>query len=1350
MNKFYVLILVLISFLQQSFSANITSNGTGGGNWNANASWSGGIIPTAGDNAIIAAGDIINVNVNSSITNLTINGTLNFNINLITLTASGNLIFNGTGATTGANATRALSVSGTMLVAVAATATVSGINFSIGGTSSLNGQLTFNNTLGTKTLTGNVTMNTGGIFYFIAGVTLNLSNNLIMNAGSSIDGTVTSTINVSGTFNAAAGGIETVGLNSLKVTSTSQIDGTLIFSNTGGAPVLTGNVTISATGSINFTAAQTVAMSGNLIMNPGSSIDGSVTGVITVGGTFTGVVGGTETLGRLALTVANTSSINGTLLFSNVTGTKTFTGDVTVGASGSINFSAAQTVAMSGNLNSSGGSTIGGGGATGLINLTGNFNTLTGGTTTLGGLTLNITGNLTIQAPSAVLNATSVNNIINLTGNWSVASTAADPFVEGMSSVRLKGTSGTQTISTVLAAGETFYNLSLTNSSVASPGVSTSKNITVTQAYNQTGIAILDLNGHTLSVASQNNTGAYITCSLSAGKIISSSAGAAISFTDANDSTNVLFSGTNVGSVTHAIPLTINVGRMCLANLELYGVGNFTKSLDYVSTSCGGGNKYHNNVTFTSPASGGHWRMGDNAAPPDTFLAVSTFNANANGSAGNNNFILGAGSSGNYYADSVYLTSTTVGGLFVGRSNDTKTNSHTFNGPVIVSVTLTGNVTFGESSSSKNDSVIFKNTLQLNSSASSTGDIYVGNNSYSTINFNNTGQLIDGLIAGATSIYFLNITQVGGLVQTTTNSGPTNSNINIGVGSSTANLAPCTWNGSVNFTAPNINIAKSNFNGTSNNFTMNGTTNPQTCYGGNTFGVGSTSTFVNNGSVYWRLANTIADNYNGNVIYSRASIGALSPAYVTACNYAGNITILAGSDSVDFASGGGSVVLSGTSSANFTNNGTKGTSMKSITMNKTGGASFTLKNSVGMPANGSLALNNGLLNTSSSAFLFLMDETVSVLPVVTSASTSYINGPMRYDMSVNASTKNLLFPIGKSADCRPVILTLQHNIATSFSYMAEVFDSSAVYSNYTLPATVDTVSGVHFWNITRTVTSSGISASSTNLNYSAGAYPLIQLYFGTNDYVYEGANLTIVKNTAVAPTQWIDIGASCALGNFSTPQAGSIISTTSGTPFNSFSTFTLGSKLGGWNSLPIELLDFSAVANQNKVDLKWQTITETNNAYFTIEKSKDGIIFNKLIDMPGAGNSTSQIDYYESDYQPYDGTSYYRIKQTDFNGAYKYYPMRSVNFSVGKNIFLYPNPINKNDNISVKINGYKNQAVTVVLRDVQGREFFTKVLLSEENSQLFIIDEFHTIPEGTYLVTASSNDKIYNYKFIVK
>jgi len=68
----------------------------------------------------------------------------------------------------------------------------------------------------------------------------------------------------------------------------------------------------------------------------------------------------------------------------------------------------------------------------------------------------------------------------------------------------------------------------------------------------------------------------------------------------------------------------------------------------------------------------------------------------------------------------------------------------------------------------------------------------------------------------------------------------------------------------------------------------------------------------------------------------------------------------------------------------------------------------------------------------------------------------------------------------------------------------------------------------------------------------------------------------------------------------------------------------------------------------------------------------------------------------------------------------------------------------------VRLTGYKDQEVVVVLMDSQGREFLSRVLLSGDNERVFIVDETRSLPSGTYIVTASSNDKIYNYKLIVR
>jgi hypothetical protein len=108
--------------------------------------------------------------------------------------------------------------------------------------------------------------------------------------------------------------------------------------------------------------------------------------------------------------------------------------------------------------------------------------------------------------------------------------------------------------------------------------------------------------------------------------------------------------------------------------------------------------------------------------------------------------------------------------------------------------------------------------------------------------------------------------------------------------------------------------------------------------------------------------------------------------------------------------------------------------------------------------------------------------------------------------------------------------------------------------------------------------------------------------------------------------------------------------------------------------LPITLITFNGQLNESKkVDLYWSTASEVNNDYFTIERSKNGHLFSPILQQRGAGNSSNFLHYSDIDEEPLQGVSYYRLKQTDFDGQYTYSKIVTVNFT--KNSFLiYPNP----------------------------------------------------------------------------
>lgn len=99
---------------------------------------------------------------------------------------------------------------------------------------------------------------------------------------------------------------------------------------------------------------------------------------------------------------------------------------------------------------------------------------------------------------------------------------------------------------------------------------------------------------------------------------------------------------------------------------------------------------------------------------------------------------------------------------------------------------------------------------------------------------------------------------------------------------------------------------------------------------------------------------------------------------------------------------------------------------------------------------------------------------------------------------------------------------------------------------------------------------------------------------------------------------------------------------------NSFSEFT--ALLDASSTLPVNLLSFTGQKRGTNVDLQWVTSSETNNAYFTIQKSRDGTNWTLLDTVAGQGTTTQQTTYNYADTSPYSGYNYYRLLQTDFTG----------------------------------------------------------------------------------------------------
>ena len=133
--------------------------------------------------------------------------------------------------------------------------------------------------------------------------------------------------------------------------------------------------------------------------------------------------------------------------------------------------------------------------------------------------------------------------------------------------------------------------------------------------------------------------------------------------------------------------------------------------------------------------------------------------------------------------------------------------------------------------------------------------------------------------------------------------------------------------------------------------------------------------------------------------------------------------------------------------------------------------------------------------------------------------------------------------------------------------------------------------------------------------------------------------------------------------------------------------------------LPVELTSFTAAASSNAVNLKWSTATEIKNNGFGVERSTNNSNWVTLGFVSGNGNSNSVKNYsYTDNSVSKSGKYYYRLKQVDNDGSYKYTNSTEVNF-VAPSVFAlnqnYPNPFNPSTIIAYSVPTGSNVKLTV-------------------------------------------------------
>lgn len=517
------------------------------------------------------------------------------------------------------------------------------------------------------------------------------------------------------------------------------------------------------------------------------------------------------------------------------------------------------------------------------------------------------------------------------------------------------------------------------------------------------------------------------------------------------------------------------------------------------------------------------------------------------------------------------------------------------------------------------------------------------------------------------------------------------------------------FNGTVNVNFNQMYLNGSTFNNTTL-LTQNGTSSI-TSNGGNTFN--GTTIISSTGTGEFRLANTTADDYNGNVTFRNTTANKLYPAYGSTVRFAGNISTVGSTAAVSLTQGAGNgrILFDGTGEQSISADAAFAPTVRNITINKASG-SLTIGSNLTVTNN--LTLTSGNIVSSSSNLLILNDNaTVSGV-----SSLSYVSGPVR-----KVGNDAFTFPVGKGGVYRPISISAPGNTAHHFTAEYNSGSSESLYSHASKDGSIDHLNTTEYWILNRT---NGTSNVNVTLSW-AGASGLVE-------------NLSTLRVCRWDGSMWRDHGNGGTTGNTS---AGTISSSSA---ITSFSPFTLGSS-NPQNPLPVELLTFTATAASNTVNLDWSTASESNNHFYTVERSKDLKSFETVARIEGAGNANHTIYYSAKDENPYHGVSYYRLVQNDFDGKQTIYGPLAVNFMGSNELSIYPNPFENQLTIGTS-EFVSGEEIEIRLFDPIGRIVFQKSVKTNDVNET--LNEIPDGPSGIYTLQINQNDIQLSKKIIRK
>lgn len=430
-----------------------------------------------------------------------------------------------------------------------------------------------------------------------------------------------------------------------------------------------------------------------------------------------------------------------------------------------------------------------------------------------------------------------------------------------------------------------------------------------------------------------------------------------------------------------------------------------------------------------------------------------------------------------------------------------------------------------------------------------------------------------------------------------------------------------------------------------------------------------------------------------------------------------------------FSGTAGNVYFSGVSLQNI--NGNSSLELYNVKFNNT--SNFKVDNELKL--SNELSFINGIIHLDRSDFNTEFIHFLDNSTYVGANDTRFVDGVVK-----KTGNDAFTFPVGNTDQIQAISISAPGSVTDAFTsyYLEENVNS--LYDVSTKSATCFTptsnISTCEYWRLERT---NGTSVTEVDLSWDPNSCgvtepcELVVSRWSGSEWQSEGnGGVNIISGPATSGE--LKSGGGC--GSCGTSNS-----------VSSYGYFTLGS-LTNNNTLPVELVSFEAEANiaQRNVLVSWKTMTEINNDYFMVEKSLDQKNWEYVGVKNGAGNSLEPLYYSLYDDNPYPGTSYYRLKQLDFDGKFEYAEIRSVFFDLNTaspKIALYPNPTENiafiNSNIPIS---------SITLYDLKGVILYEKSYKNMPNNQKL---NLQNLTKGIYLVLIIlKSGKIENLKLIHK